>query len=197
MQEKAVMTDIKHITKGSSRILALFAVGAAFALPTVAHAQRSIIPSTVCEHWPDPGNAPASVIRVFHIWPAGKRQHDPTTDGGMPGYQAEHRDPTPLAQGLYPRSYGRWWHDRSLLSCTLRSNNPWGTNWVDLETISTSASGNANNFAMTFHNVDSVQADGNYVLQCTLPPYDGTDEGQGEGGAAGRSSIGSIVIDEP
>lgn len=181
------MIDMQRTKQGAHTVLGLLALGAAFALPTTAHAGRSITAATVCEHWPDPGNAPATAIKYSQF-------------GRLENGSSEQRL-TVLCPILRQNASAHlnwvkvYIRDRKFqggtigqLTCTLRSNNAWGTNFVELQGIATDAAGGRQNAGFTFHNVDSAATDGSYVLQCSIPPIDAQE---------GASSIGSIVIDEP
>lgn len=188
------MSNIKHITQGSRAVLALVAASAALALPTAAQAQRSIIAATICEHWPSADNAPASAIKFSQF---GRLENGSTTQALTVLCPLPRQNPSAHLNWAKVYARDRYYEGGTIgqLTCRLRSNNAWGTNFEDLQSISTSGSGGRYNVAMTFNDVDSVVTEGGYVLQCTLPPVSNTDPEAG--GASGKSSIGSIVIDEP
>jgi len=190
------MNDRKHIKHGSASVLALFAVGATIALPGAAYAQRTIVPATVCEHWPGSGNAPASAIKYSQF---GRLENGSDTQALTVVCPIVRQNPSNHLNWVKVYARDRMYEGGTIgrLVCTLRSNNAWGHNFEDQQTIGTNASGGRYNLAMTFNSVDSAVTDGTYVLQCTLPPYAASDDDLSEGGARGKSSIGSIVIDEP
>lgn len=167
-----------------------------YQVPTFAATDSKILPATVCQAW---------VTMALNTWDAEVSEMRNSIRYSVNG-RIENANLTkpltvvcPLVRDTvasrlnWLRVFFRDNHpgdgvnESGAVRCRIRANNPQGTGHV-AEDFDHSIAGNADSLDGDFEmGLNAASADGSYTLTCVIPPvFNGV-----------RSSIGSIVIEEP